>query len=574
MVTQDMNAQNMNAMPMGERLVAAGLLSERDLERARLAKREMGCMLGEALVRLGLVAEANVVKYLGEELDIPIAEKACYPDEPVVIEGLREHFLLNNNVVPLASTEGRITLAALKPQDDFVRKALHLATGKQIELQLGVAADIEAALKLYFQSDEEDEVDSLSTFDVNDAEFVEHLKDLASETPVIQLVNQLIQRSMDLGASDIHVESVDGGLRLRYRIDGVLQDAPAQIDERLAAAVISRVKLLANLNIAERRLPQDGRIMMRVKGHELDLRVSSLPTVHGECVVMRVLDRQSVRLDIADMGFSPNVLKHYLSLLSRPHGVLLLTGPTGSGKTTTLYASLSNLDSETLKIITVEDPVEYQLEGINQIPVQSQIDLTFARALRSILRQDPDIIMIGEMRDTETAQIAVQASLTGHLVLSTLHTNTAAGAITRLEDMGVERFLITAAVNGVLAQRLVRVLCKHCKRPSELGPKQLKQLGLTAEEATDATIFEPVGCDHCKQTGFAGRTAIHELFVLDPAIQKAILDGADANQLRDQARDLGMETLFEDGMRKVRSGMTSIDEVLRVTQDQIDLELD
>lgn len=574
MVTQDMNAQNMNAMPMGERLVAAGLLSERDLERARLAKREMGCMLGEALVRLGLVAEANVVKYLGEELDIPIAEKACYPDEPVVIEGLREHFLLNNNVVPLASTEGRITLAALKPQDDFVRKALHLATGKQIELQLGVAADIEAALKLYFQSDEEDEVDSLSTFDVNDAEFVEHLKDLASETPVIQLVNQLIQRSMDLGASDIHVESVDGGLRLRYRIDGVLQDAPAQIDERLAAAVISRVKLLANLNIAERRLPQDGRIMMRVKGHELDLRVSSLPTVHGECVVMRVLDRQSVRLDIADMGFSPNVLKHYLGLLSRPHGVLLLTGPTGSGKTTTLYASLSNLDSETLKIITVEDPVEYQLEGINQIPVQSQIDLTFARALRSILRQDPDIIMIGEMRDTETAQIAVQASLTGHLVLSTLHTNTAAGAITRLEDMGVERFLITAAVNGVLAQRLVRVLCKHCKRPSELGPKQLKQLGLTAEEATDATIFEPVGCDHCKQTGFAGRTAIHELFVLDPAIQKAILDGADANQLRDQARDLGMETLFEDGMRKVRSGMTSIDEVLRVTQDQIDLELD
>ena len=574
MVTQDMNAQNMNAMPMGERLVAAGLLSERDLERARLAKREMGCMLGEALVRLGLVAEANVVKYLGEELDIPIAEKACYPDEPVVIEGLREHFLLNNNVVPLASTEGRITLAALKPQDDFVRKALHLATGKQIELQLGVAADIEAALKLYFQSDEEDEVDSLSTFDVNDAEFVEHLKDLASETPVIQLVNQLIQRSMDLGASDIHVESVEGGLRLRYRIDGVLQDAPAQIDERLAAAVISRVKLLANLNIAERRLPQDGRIMMRVKGHELDLRVSSLPTVHGECVVMRVLDRQSVRLDIADMGFSPNVLKHYLGLLSRPHGVLLLTGPTGSGKTTTLYASLSNLDSETLKIITVEDPVEYQLEGINQIPVQSQIDLTFARALRSILRQDPDIIMIGEMRDTETAQIAVQASLTGHLVLSTLHTNTAAGAITRLEDMGVERFLITAAVNGVLAQRLVRVLCKHCKRPSELGPKQLKQLGLTAEEATDATIFEPVGCDHCKQTGFAGRTAIHELFVLDPAIQKAILDGADANQLRDQARDLGMETLFEDGMRKVRSGITSIDEVLRVTQDQIDLELD
>jgi general secretion pathway protein E len=391
---------------------------------------------------------------------------------------------------------------------------------------------------------------------------------------VIQLVNQLIQRSMDLGASDIHLESVDGGLRIRYRVDGVLQDASAQVDERLAAAVISRVKLLANLNIAERRLPQDGRIMMRVKGHELDLRVSSLPTVHGECVVMRVLDRQSVQLNIEDMGFSPQILKHYLSLLSRPHGVLLLTGPTGSGKTTTLYASLSNVDSDSLKIITVEDPVEYQLQGINQIPVQSQIDLTFARALRSILRQDPDIIMIGEMRDTETAQIAVQASLTGHLVLSTLHTNTAAGAITRLEDMGVERFLITAAVNGVLAQRLVRVLCKHCKRPSKLGPKQLKQLGLTADEADTATIFEPVGCEHCKQTGFSGRTAIHELFVLSPELQKAILDGADANQLNEQARANGMATLLEDGMLKVQTGMTSIDEVLRVTQDQVDLELD
>ena len=436
MVTQELNVQNVNAMPMGERLVSAGLLSDRDLERARLAKREMGCMLGEALVRLGLVAESNVVKYLSEELGLPVAEKSVYPEAPVIVEGLREQFLLNNDVVPLSSTGSSITFAALKPQDDFVRKALQLATGKQIELQLGVAGDIEAALELYVQGDQVDELDSAAPSDVNDAEFVEHLKDLASETPVIQLVNQLIQRSLDLGASDIHLESVDEGLRIRYRVDGVLQDGATKVDERLSAAVISRIKLLANLNIAERRFPQDGRIMMRVKGHELDLRVSSLPTVHGECVVMRVLDRQSVRLDIEDMGFSPDILKRYLGLLNRPHGVLLLTGPTGSGKTTTLYASVSNLDSDSLKIVTVEDPVEYQLESINQISVQSQIDLTFARALRSILRQDPDIIMIGEMRDTETAQISVQAALTGHLVLSTLHTNTAAGAITRLEDMG------------------------------------------------------------------------------------------------------------------------------------------
>ena len=566
--------QQMAPSGVGERLVAGGLLSERDLERARVAKREMGCMLGEALVRLGLVAESNLVTALCEELDVAFAAKEGYPEEPVILESLPEQFLLNNAVVPLSDSEGAVVFAALKPQDPFIKKALHLATGKHIELRLGLAADIEAALERYTQDEEEGDLDAFNGFDSSNDEFVEHLRDLASEAPVIQRVNQLIQSSMDLGASDIHLESIDGGLRIRYRIDGVLQDAAAQVDERLAAAVISRVKLLANLNIAERRLPQDGRIMMRVKGHELDLRVSSLPTVHGECVVMRVLDRQSVRLDIEDMGFSPDILKHYLGLLNRPHGVLLLTGPTGSGKTTTLYASLSNLDSDSLKVITVEDPVEYQLEGINQIPVQSQIDLTFARALRSILRQDPDIIMIGEMRDTETAQIAVQASLTGHLVLSTLHTNTAAGAITRLEDMGVERFLITAAVNGVLAQRLVRVLCQHCKRPTELGPKQLKQLGLTAKEAREASIYEPVGCEHCKQTGFSGRTAIHELFVLSPELQKSILDGADANQLNEQARANGMGTLLEDGMRKVQAGLTSIDEVLRVTQDQIDLESD
>ena len=314
--------------------------------------------------------------------------------------------------------------------------------------------------------------------------------------------------------------------------------------------------------------------MMRVKGHELDLRVSSLPTVHGECVVMRVLDRQSVRLDIEDMGFSPDILKRYLRLLNRPHGVLLLTGPTGSGKTTTLYASVSNLDSDSLKIVTVEDPVEYQLESINQISVQSQIDLTFARALRSILRQDPDIIMIGEMRDTETAQISVQAALTGHLVLSTLHTNTAAGAITRLEDMGVERFLITAAVNGVLAQRLLRKLCPACKRPARLDAEQMTRLGMTGEVPNDAEVYEAVGCDQCKGTGYSGRSAIHELFVLDDDIQRAILDGSDANKLREIARTKGMATLYEDGMRKVLAGQTSIDEVLRVTQDQAELGLD
>jgi general secretion pathway protein E len=403
----------------------------------------------------------------------------------------------------------------------------------------------------------------------SDDEFIEHLKDLASEAPVIRLANQIIHRAVDMGASDIHIEPFEDGLHLRYRVDGVLQDYPDPPAANLAPAISSRIKLLAHMNIAERRLPQDGRIMIRVKGHELDLRVSTIPTVHGESIVMRVLDRESIRLSLADMGFSEDSLERYRELLARPHGVLLVTGPTGSGKTTTLYASLASLDSEALKIITVEDPVEYQLQGVNQIQVQSQIDLSFARSLRAILRQDPDIIMIGEMRDTETAQIGVQSALTGHLVLSTLHTNTAASAITRLEDMGVERYLITSSVNGVLAQRLVRTLCRECKAPVEVEQAYLNQTGLRRfVDGPSHTIFQARGCSACMQTGYAGRTGIHELFVLDEAMHRVIMGGADATVLHNTARQQGMITLYEDGLRKVVEGVTSMEEVLRVTQDQ------
>ncbi|MDP4917437.1 MAG: ATPase, T2SS/T4P/T4SS family, partial [Haliea sp.] len=360
-------------------------------------------------------------------------------------------------------------------------KALSMALERPVTIVLGLESDIARAQQLRLQDgegggDEDAFGDQFSG--QSDDDFIEHLRDLASEAPVIRMVNQLIHRAVDMGASDIHIEPFEDGLQLRYRVDGVLQehaDAPAA---SLGQAIASRIKLLAQMNIAERRLPQDGRIMIRVKGHELDLRVSTIPTVHGESIVMRVLDRDNIRLSLADMGFSSDTLERYRKLLDSPHGVLLVTGPTGSGKTTTLYASLASLDSERLKIITVEDPVEYQLQGVNQIQVQSQIELNFSRALRAILRQDPDIIMIGEMRDTETAQIGVQSALTGHLVLSTLHTNTAAGAITRLEDMGVERYLITSAVNGVLAQRLVRKRCTAC---------------------------HGAGCEACGQTGYAGR---------------------------------------------------------------------
>ena len=560
--------QSTAPMRIGELLVSQGKLTERDLERALLAQGEMGGLLGQVLIKLGLVAETDIVTALCQQLGVVFIAKDAYPETPLSLPAPTIDFLVSNEVIPVGDEEGRLIFAATRPQDPFLSKALSLATGQNIELRLGLQDDIEAALELYQGTEEGADEGDFSQFSTSDEEFVEHLKDLASEAPVIQRVNSIIQKALDIESSDIHLEFFDDGLRLRYRIDGVLQESATISDDSLAAAIISRIKLLANLNIAERRLPQDGRIMTRVKGHELDLRVSTLPTVHGEGVVMRVLDRQSIKLDLSGMGFSSDTLGHYQSLLQRPHGVLLLTGPTGSGKTTTLYSSLSNLDAEALKIITVEDPVEYQLHGINQIPVHSQIGLTFAKALRSILRQDPDIIMIGEMRDTETAQIAVQSALTGHLVLSTLHTNTAAGAITRLEDMGIERFLITAAVNGVLAQRLVRRLCDDCKRPAEITDEVLQKAGLEALAEADASVYEPVGCASCKNTGYRGRLAIHELFVLDASIQRAIQEGADALQLRELARANGMRTLYEDGVAKVALGATSIEEVIRVTQDQ------
>ena len=557
---------------IGELLVEAGKVSERDIERALLAQREMGERLGQVLVKLGLVSELDMTQALSKQLDIPLLLAADFPEEPIDLPEVSADFLFSNHVVPVARNETEITFAATVPQDPFLTKALGMAMSLSVSVVFGLETDITRALEVRSGgADDEDDELSDRFSGQSDDEFIEHLKDLASEAPVIRLVNQIIHRAVDMSASDIHIEPFDDGLQLRYRVDGVLQDQPDPPASNLAPAIASRIKLLSGMNIAERRLPQDGRIMTRVKGHELDLRVSTIPTVHGESIVMRVLDRESIRLSLSDMGFSSDTLTRYQNLLARPHGVLLVTGPTGSGKTTTLYASLASLDSERLKIITVEDPVEYQLQGVNQIQVQAQIELTFARALRSILRQDPDIIMIGEMRDTETAQIGVQSALTGHLVLSTLHTNTAAGAITRLEDMGVERYLITSSVNGVLAQRLVRTLCSSCKEEVVLSDVVIAQHKLCRFLAEgQRTAYQAKGCDTCGHTGYIGRTAIHELFLLDEQMHKVIMGGADATTLHSTARQQGMITLYEDGLRKVVQGETSIEEVIRVTQDQSD----
>ena len=551
---------------LGELLVRRQKLAARDLEQALAAQAQMGGLLGRVLVRLGLVSETDLAEALSEQLQLSLARADDFPDEPLDAPGLQTAFLLTHQILPLCLTEdGALEVAMAVPQDDFLQQALALASGRRIVPRLAMESELAAALeRLYVAPEREEEAEAHADAAADGGEFVEHLKDLATEAPVIRLVNQIIARVIDLAASDIHIEPFEDGLQVRYRVDGVLQ-AQERESLALAPAVTSRIKLLAHLNIAERRLPQDGRIRTRVKGHDLDLRVSTLPTVHGESVVLRVLDRASLRLELESMGFSGKALAQYRELINRPHGIVLVTGPTGSGKTTTLYASLAKLDARAAKILTVEDPVEYQLDGVNQVQVHAQIGMTFAGALRSILRQDPDIIMIGEMRDTETAQIAVQSALTGHLVLSTLHTNTATAAVIRLEDMGIERYLITSTINGVLAQRLVRTLCPHCKAPRELPEAMLTETGLARHlPAGHATIYTAQGCEHCKHTGYRGRTAIHELFVMDDCARQAILNGVDAAALQNLAVTAGMSTLYEDGLQKVAAGLTSLEELLRV----------
>jgi len=552
---------------LGERLIAAGKLGERDLQNALQAQQEMGGLLGQVLVQLGVVAESDVAQALAAQLQVHWLRAEEFPDLLPEVPGLLPAFLQAQCVCPVALHEGVLHVAMAVPQDDFVRKALHLASGLPVRPLLALESDIRRALLETGQEADSAENPDDAAGDYSGGDFVEHLKDLASEAPVIRLVSSLIARAIELQASDIHLEPFDWGLQVRYRLDGVIQAAET-VPPRLAAAVGSRVKLLAHLDIAERRLPQDGRIKTRAKGRELDLRVSTTPTVHGESIVMRVLDRASVRLELETMGFARDTLERFNQLLARPHGIVLVTGPTGSGKTTTLYAALSKIDAVANKIITVEDPVEYQLDGINQIQVHPQIELTFANALRSILRQDPDIIMIGEMRDGETAQIAVQSALTGHLVLSTLHTNTAAGAVTRMRDMGVESYLITSSVNGVLSQRLVRTLCPHCRQPEILPAAALQESGLARFMRAGAPVYRAAGCEHCRGTGYRGRTGIHELMVMGEGLRRAIIEGQDANRLHALAAQGGMLSLYEDGLRKVAGGITTLDEVLRVTQDQ------
>jgi general secretion pathway protein E len=471
--------------------------------------------------------------------------------------------------VPIAENDSAVTVVVSDPADPYPIQALQLATGKQVEVKIGFSSEIDDLIERYYGSGRSAMgtiVENLTDENARSEDDIEHLRDLASEAPVIRLVNLVIQRAVEQRASDIHIEPFENRLKVRYRIDGVLHEVESP-PAASTAAVISRVKIMAKLNIAERRLPQDGRIMLRVQGKELDLRVSTVPTSFGESVVMRILDRESIVFDFHTLGFTDQFLSQFMKVLELPHGILLVTGPTGSGKTTTLYTALSRLNTPDVKIITVEDPVEYQIEGINQIQAKPQIGLDFSHALRSIVRQDPDIIMIGEMRDLETAKIAIQSALTGHLVLSTLHTNNAAGAITRMLDMGVEDYLLTSTVNGVLAQRLVRRLDRDHAERYEALPEVVEEFGLRRFQPDGKIqLYKPMP-SALTTTGYHGRTTIMEFLVMSDPLRRMVMQHADMGKIEELARSEGMRTMYEDGLVKALAGVTTIEEVLRVTQE-------
>lgn len=533
-------------------------LKTADLERAQRLSTEPGDLLG-LLTRLGLVSEVELARAWANLLDAPLLLADAAPPLLDPLPVLTERFMRHYQVVPMGWHQGGLRVMASNPAQWYPFQALAYACEVPVWLAVGSRNDVETLIERYYGQGRSAMGSLIENLDEQGGvlEDIEHLKDMASEAPVIRLVNLILQRAVEQRASDIHIEPFENQLKVRYRIDGVLHDAEAP-PASSSAAVISRVKIMARLDIAERRLPQDGRIMLRIQGKALDLRVSTVPTSFGESVVMRLLDRQTVQFDFPSLGFDGPRLAAFQDLLARPHGILLVTGPTGSGKTTTLYTALSQLNTAERKIITVEDPVEYQLEGINQIQVKPAIGLDFAGALRAIVRQDPDVIMIGEIRDLETCRIAVQSSLTGHLVLSTLHTNSAAASITRLLDMGVESYLIASTVSGILAQRLVRRLDPATRVAFQAPAELIKEHGLDRlTEQRPILLY---------RGDYHGRSALTELLVMNDELRGLLMGHADAASLEHAARRAGLRTLYEDGLRQALAGVTSLEEVLRVTR--------
>jgi general secretion pathway protein E len=560
-------------MPADEGLLDGRIIAPAVAEQAKTGERTGGTLAG-----LGCISEKDILKPLSEQFGIPVLQPHEYPQVPPDIASIPTvKFLRQYKVVPVGLDNGVLTVATADPLNPYPLEAIRVATGLEVAPVLGAEKDILAAIeacyggavtmeKIIEGMDEKDA--DRAAFDIDD---VEHLKDMALEAPIINLVNILITGAVERRASDIHIEPFEDVVHVRYRVDGILY-LKETLPRRLHLAVASRIKIMSKLNIAERRLPQDGRIKFKTASMAVDIRVSTIPTHYGESIVMRLLDSSGV-MSLEAIGFSLENRKAFESLIRQPHGMILVTGPTGSGKSTTLYAVLSKIDTMEKKVITIEDPVEYNLEGVNQIQVKPKIGLTFGNGLRSIVRQDPDVIMVGEIRDLETADIAIHSALTGHLILSTLHTNDAPGAVTRLVDMGVEGYLISSSVLGVLAQRLVRVICAHCKVSYAPSPEELKliraELGRTRNmDAAEFKLYRGEGCEHCGNSGYKGRTGIFELMPMNDDLRQMVVEKKGSNTLRLKAMERGMITLREDGWDKVLRGITTVEEVTRVTLDQ------
>jgi len=557
--------------PIEKILLDRKKITEKTLEEIKRNDFQRGKYLSKVLVDHGYIHSQVILEALSEELGFPYLEAANFPKNTLPVPGLEisEAFLREKLIFPLKMDAGSLTLATFDPFDWETFENLKVSLGKEIKINLSSQEDILEAIESFYGKggstmdrmvskileEEEEEVEST-------LESTEYIRDMASEAPVIKLVNHIINQAIKMGASDVHLEPFADDLILRYRIDGMLYEHEAP-PKRLNSGIVTRIKIMAYLDIAERRLPQDGRIRIKSQGKDIDIRVSTLPTLFGESVVMRILDRGNIIVTLDHLGFPEKELKLYQDLIHKPYGQILVTGPTGSGKTTTLYGSLEKINTPEKKIVTIEDPVEYQLRGVNQVHIRPQIGLTFANGLRSIVRQDPDVIMIGEIRDSETAEVAIQSALTGHLVFSTVHTNDAAGAITRLQEMGIESFLISSALLGVLAQRLVRVICTHCKESCSIDPEALLEMGI--DDPAPPSAFQGKGCNHCNKTGYRGRTGIYELLVIDDEIRKLILAHASSQEILERAVQSGMTTLRQDGWRKILEGITTVEEIIRVT---------
>ncbi len=557
---------------LGQILLREGLITEEQLEKAIDIQKKDGARLGETLVNLGIVTEKDIVIAMAKQLSIPYASYAKGLLRPVENQDLAklipEEYARRNMLLPVSKHMNSLTVAFMDPLDLITIDNLKRMTGCEINPIIAIKSDLQRAIDEFYGREDllKDAISDsyeLEEFKIEkDAEEELSLDDLiakAEEAPVVKLVDLILMQAIKDRASDIHIEPFKNKINIRYRIDGVLYEIPPPA-KHLLPAIVSRIKILSNLDIAERRLPQDGAFFVKVENKGIDIRVSTIPAVFGEKVVMRILDKSSTPLNLGDLGFDPEELEKFRKAIISPHGLILITGPTGSGKTTTLYAALNEIKSPRKNISTVEDPVEYKLEGINQVQIKPNIGFTFAGALRAFLRQDPDIIMVGEVRDLETAQICIRASLTGHLVLSTLHTNDAASAISRLIDIGIEPYLISSSLIMVGSQRLVRRLCPECKEAYETTPALAKDFGIKQE-----LLYKPKGCDSCSHTGYRGRIAIYEIILVNDKLRELIARGASLGEIKNKVKEFGIKSLLHSGIKKAEEGLTSVEEVLSIT---------